>query len=79
MLVGTLIDDDATDQTESVFSDISESIKVGPSGLPANVYEHEAKETAAGQLREARRRKHEDAVDAKAKLHRHRNLAGARS
>ena len=119
LLVGSLSGDD-TAQTESVLSDISKSIRVGPPGLLADVHEqdnaaidavmaylggtvvrrssadveleiaavdtaqHEAKEKAANALRGARRRKHQEEVDAKiteltAKLHGHENLAGTRS
>ena len=50
----------------------------------AETARHEAKENAACELRPARRRKHQEAADAKiaelkAKLHRHKNPAGARS
>lgn len=41
LLVGSLLDDDDTAQTESVLSDISKSIKVGPPGLLADAYEHD--------------------------------------
>ncbi len=41
VLVGSLFDEDDTDQTESVLSDMSTPIKVGPAGLLANLCEQD--------------------------------------
>ena len=116
LLVGSLFDDDETEHTESVLSEISTSIKVGSPALLADVSEdstvaidavmdhlggtvvrrsaadvelelaaaedaqREAKQKARKELRDARERKHKQAVDAKiaelkAKLRGHNKVA----
>ena len=116
LLVGSLFDDDEDEDTESVLSQISKSIKVGFPALLADVSEdstvaidavmdhlggtvvrrsaadvglelaaaqdaqRQAKQKARNALREARERKHKEAVDAKiaelkAKLPGHKKAA----